>query len=63
MKINDIKFDNLVVIMLSLIVLFIFSCMMVSDYMSYLSGKETRNLIREAITRNMSEETINTLIK
>jgi hypothetical protein len=55
-KFNGIDFDNLVIVMLSLMVLFIFSCMMMSDYLNYLSGKQTRELIKEAISKNMTIE-------
>jgi hypothetical protein len=55
-KFNGIDFDNLVIVMLSLIVLFVFSCIMMSDYLNYLSGKQTRELIKEAISKNMTIE-------
>jgi hypothetical protein len=55
-KFNGIDFDNLVIVMLSLIMLFIFSCMMMGDYLNYLSGKQTRELIKEAISKNMTIE-------
>ena len=55
-KFNGIDFDNLVIVMLSLILLFAFSCMMMGDYMNYLSGKQTRELIKEAIYKKMTKE-------
>jgi CDP-diglyceride synthetase len=55
-KFNGINFDNLVIVMMSLIILFAFSCMIVSDYMNYLSGKQTRELVMQAISKNMTIE-------
>jgi hypothetical protein len=55
-KFNGIDFDNLVIVMLSLILLFAFSCMMMSDYMNYLSDKQTRELVMQAISKNMTIE-------
>jgi CDP-diglyceride synthetase len=55
-KFNGIDFDNLVIVMMSLIILFAFSCMIVSDYMNYLSGKQTRELVMQAISKNMTIE-------
>ena len=55
-KFSGIDFDNLVIVMMSLIILFAFSCMIVSDYMNYLSGKQTRELVMQAISKNMTIE-------
>jgi hypothetical protein len=60
---DNINFDNMVIASLTLIICLAFIGMGFSEYMDYLSGKQTRDLIREAISKNMSEETIKTLIK
>ena len=64
MKLLDkINFDNMVIASLTLIICLTFIGMGFSEYMDYLSGKQTRDLIREAISKNMTVESINKLIK
>jgi hypothetical protein len=56
-------FDKLAILLMTFILSVILVGMGFSEYMNYLSGKETRDLIREAISKNMTVESINTLVK
>jgi hypothetical protein len=60
---DNINFDNLVIAALTFVISLAFVGMGFSEYMNYLSGKQTRDLIQEAISKNMTVEEINKLIK
>jgi hypothetical protein len=60
---THMKFDNLVILLLAFIFFSIVFISGFSSYLYYLSGKQTRDLIREAISKNMTVDSINYLIK
>jgi hypothetical protein len=63
MKINNLNFDNLVILLFGFIFFSIIFMAGFSGYLNYLSEKETKDLIKEAISKNMTVEQINNLIK
>jgi hypothetical protein len=63
MKIKDLNTDTLLTVSFCLIVVVILLITSFGSYLNYLSGKETRDLIREAISKNMTVENINYLVK
>jgi hypothetical protein len=63
MNIKDLNIDTLLTVSFCLIVVVILLVASFGSYLNYLSGKETRDLIREAISKNMTVESINYLVK
>ena len=63
MKIKEISSDNMFIALMGVMFVTILLVASFGSYLTYLSGKETRDLIREAISKNMTVENINYLVK
>ncbi len=63
MKIKEISSDNMFIALMGIMFVTILFVASFGSYLTYLSGKETRDLIREAISKNITVESINYLVK
>jgi hypothetical protein len=63
MKIKEISPENMFIVLIGVMFVTILFVASFGSYLTYLSGKETRDLIREAISKNMTVENINYLVK
>ena len=63
MKIKENSSDIMFIALMGIMFVTILFVASFGSYLNYLSGKEIRDLIREAISKNMTVENINYLVK